>query len=135
MADPSTIMLGALAGGMGARVLDDAAPTLSYTFSLAGRTFTVRASAAAALLALGATLMGVKLPGEAILLPMAAGALAYEATAEVGDDLTALILGLPLPGAPAPLPPGAVPPALAAYMYPGGYVDEYALSQALGAMR
>lgn len=135
MADSSTIMLGALAGGMGARVLDDAAPTLSYTFALGGRTFTVRASAAAALIALGAVLMGVKLPGESLLLPMAAGALAYEATAEVGDDVTALILGLPMPGAPTPLPAGAVPPVLTGYQYPGGYVDDYALSQALGGMR
>jgi hypothetical protein len=121
-------MLAALAGGVGASVLDEAAPTLSYTFALGGRTYTVKASAVAALVALGATLAGKKLPGESVLIPLAAGALAFEAGEQLGDDLSDLILGLPS-AAPAPLPPGTNVPA--AYMYPGGYVDEYTLRQAL----
>jgi hypothetical protein len=130
LADTATIALGALAGGLGARLLDEA-PLPEYDFAIGGRQFTVRPSAAVAAVAIGAALLGYKLPAESVILPMAAGALAYEVTEQAGDDIADLILGLPAaPTTAGALPPGATVPT--AYMYPGGYVDDYTLRQALG---
>lgn len=125
----ATIALGALAGGIGAHLLDQA-PLPEYDFTVSGRQFTIRPSAAIAGAAIAAALLGYKLPGEAMLLPIAAGALAYEVTEQAGDDLADLILGLPAAPTTGALPPGATVPT--AYMYPGGYVDDYTLRQALG---
>lgn len=127
----TTMMLGALGGAVSAKVLDDALPDLKYDLALGDRTFTIRASTAAALATLGAVLFGVKVPGESIVVPMAAGALAYETTAEVGDDISALLLGLPMPGAPTPAPL-PLPPAQAA-LY-GQPVSDYAFRQAMAGL-
>jgi hypothetical protein len=119
---------------MAARVLDDALPAdiggipTSYDISIGGRTVKIRASTALAGVMVGAALLG-KLPMSEYLLPMAAGALAFESTAEVGDDLAAALLGLPMPGAPTPeLPPPAT-------SYPQQYYPDAYMQQALYGLR
>jgi hypothetical protein len=131
----TTIMLGALGGALGARIVDEWMPEASYPLTLGGREIKLRATTAIGAGVLVAAALGVRIPMESILVPMAGGALAYEVTAEVGDDLAALVLGLAPPG-PAPLPPVDQPPVLppGAYGYPGYPVSSYSLDQALGGL-
>lgn len=131
------ILGGALGGAMAARVIDEAFPTMKYEFTALGRPFTIRASVVGAVLLAGAVVAGVDVPGESILVPMAAGAIAFGAGVEVGDDVAALILGLPAPGAPVtdvPSPPPVLPPA-SPYMYPYGQMSDAYLQQAMGVLR
>ncbi|MDM7992947.1 MAG: hypothetical protein QUS11_06495 [Candidatus Fermentibacter sp.] len=130
--------LGTVAGAFAARVADEAMPdTKLYTVGLgSGREAVIRPTAAVGIAALVAGIMGVRIPGGPAVMGLGIGMLGYEAVMEVGDDVAALVLGLPSPGASTPAPvaglpvPGQTPAAFAGY-YPGGGVPDYNLNAAM----